>query len=130
MWVYEKKLQFPVDIKKKDLKMAKLLTTQYGGGQGELGAAIRYLNQRFTSSSSSIVSAVGMFALIVPFEGDGKTHTLKFRNLKTEFGQAGSTLYTLDANKTNPVIVNGNAEFRNIFMNKKQVILKKMWISM
>ena len=73
-----------------------------------------YLNQRFTSSSSSIVSAVGMFALIVPFEGDGKTHTLKFRNLKTKFGQSGSTLYTLDANKTNPVIVNGAAEFRNM----------------
>lgn len=73
-----------------------------------------YLNQRFTSSSSSIVSAVGMFALIVPFEGDGKKHTLKFRNLKTKFGQPGSTLYTLDVNKTNPVIINGAAEFRNM----------------
>ena len=48
MWMYLKTLEYPVNIKKKDLKMAKLLTTQYGGGQGELGAAIRYLNQRFT----------------------------------------------------------------------------------
>ena len=48
MWMYLKTLEYPINIKKKDLKMAKLLTTQYGGGQGELGAAIRYLNQRFT----------------------------------------------------------------------------------
>ena len=31
MWVYQKKLQYPVDIKKKDLRMAKYLVTQYGG---------------------------------------------------------------------------------------------------
>lgn len=48
MWMYLKTLEYPINIKKKDLKMAKLLTTQYGGGQGELAAAIRYLNQRFT----------------------------------------------------------------------------------
>ena len=48
MWLYLKTLEYPFNIKKKELKMAKLLTTQYGGGQGELGAAIRYLNQRFT----------------------------------------------------------------------------------
>ncbi len=48
MWVYEKKLQYPVNIKKKNLKMAKYLTTQYGGSNGELSAALRYLNQRYT----------------------------------------------------------------------------------
>ena len=48
MWAYQKRLQFPVDIKKKDLKMAKAITSQYGGPQGELAAALRYLNQRFT----------------------------------------------------------------------------------
>ncbi len=48
MWAYEKKLQFPVDIKNKDLNMAKCLLTQYGGPTGELGAALRYLNQRYT----------------------------------------------------------------------------------
>ena len=48
MWAYEKKLQYPINIKSKDLKMAKLLVTQYGGSNGELGAAIRYLNQRYT----------------------------------------------------------------------------------
>ena len=48
MWRYQKKLQYPINITKKDLKMAKLLTTQYGGSNGELGAALRYLNQRYT----------------------------------------------------------------------------------
>ncbi len=48
MWRYQKKLQYPINITKKDLKMAKLLITQYGGSNGELGAALRYLNQRYT----------------------------------------------------------------------------------
>ena len=48
MWVYMKTLMYPVNIKKRDLKMASLIATQYGGPQGELGAAIRYLNQKFT----------------------------------------------------------------------------------
>ena len=48
MWVYMKTLMYPINIKKPDLKMASLIATQYGGPQGELGAAIRYLNQKFT----------------------------------------------------------------------------------
>ena len=48
MWQYQKKLQYPINIKQKDLRMAKYLVTQYGGANGELGAALRYLNQRYT----------------------------------------------------------------------------------
>lgn len=48
MFNYQKKLMYPIDIKKKDLKMAKFLVTQYGGPNGELGAALRYFNQRYT----------------------------------------------------------------------------------
>lgn len=48
MWKYEKMLQYPVNIKKRDLKMAELINAQVGGPQGELGAALRYLNQSFT----------------------------------------------------------------------------------
>jgi spore coat protein JC len=48
MWVYEKKLQYPAKVGRADLKMAKYLITQYGGPDGELGAALRYLNQRYT----------------------------------------------------------------------------------
>ena len=48
MWVYEKKLQFPVNIKKTNPRLGKLIMEQYGGPDGELGAAIRYLSQRYT----------------------------------------------------------------------------------
>ncbi|MGG0821901.1 manganese catalase family protein [Paenibacillus turicensis] len=48
MWIYEKKLQYPVRVGKCDVGMAKLLLEQYGGADGELAAALRYLNQRYT----------------------------------------------------------------------------------
>lgn len=48
MWVYEKKLQYPVRVGKCDPQMAKFLIEQYGGADGELAAALRYLNQRYT----------------------------------------------------------------------------------
>lgn len=48
MWIYEKKLQYPAKVSKPDVKMAKYLITQYGGPDGELAAALRYLNQRYT----------------------------------------------------------------------------------
>ena len=48
MFKYVKMLQYPINIKKKDVKMAKYILSQYGGPQGELAAAMRYLNQRFT----------------------------------------------------------------------------------
>ena len=48
MWSYQKRLQYPINIKNKDLKMAKYLLAQYGGPDSELSAALRYLNQRYT----------------------------------------------------------------------------------
>ncbi|WDL96093.1 manganese catalase family protein [Alicyclobacillus sp. ALC3] len=48
MWIYEKKLQYPVRVSKCDPRLAKFLIEQYGGADGELAAALRYLNQRYT----------------------------------------------------------------------------------
>ena len=48
MWKYDKKLEYPINIKKKDLKMAKAMLAQYGGPDGEFAAAMRYLNQRYS----------------------------------------------------------------------------------
>lgn len=62
MFIYMKTLMYPVDIKKRDLKMASLIATQYGGPQGELGAALRYLNQRFTmpdDKGKALLSDIG-----------------------------------------------------------------------
>lgn len=47
MWQYEKKLQYPVNIKNPDPRMARIIISQLGGPDGELGASLRYLNQRF-----------------------------------------------------------------------------------
>ena len=47
MFVYEKKLQYPVRIKNPNPKLAKFILTQYGGPSGELGASLRYLSQRY-----------------------------------------------------------------------------------
>lgn len=48
MWIYEKKLQFPVNIQRGDLEMAKYLFAQYGGPDSELSASQTYLAQRYT----------------------------------------------------------------------------------
>lgn len=48
MFVYEKKLQYPVKIANPNPKYAKIILDQYGGPDGELGASLRYLSQRFT----------------------------------------------------------------------------------
>lgn len=47
MWIYQKKLEYPVNIKKTDLKLAKYLLAQYGGSDSELAATLRYMNQRY-----------------------------------------------------------------------------------
>ncbi len=47
MWTYNKKLQYPVNIKNPNPKLAQIILTQYGGPDGELGASLRYLSQRF-----------------------------------------------------------------------------------
>ena len=47
MWTYEKKLQFPVNIKNPDPSFAKIVISQVGGPDGELSASMRYLNQRY-----------------------------------------------------------------------------------
>ncbi len=47
MWQYEKKLQFPINIKTPNPKLASFIISQYGGPDGELAASMRYLSQRF-----------------------------------------------------------------------------------
>ncbi|SCJ93653.1 Probable manganese catalase [uncultured Clostridium sp.] len=62
MWYYVKTLEYPINLKSKDLKMAKFLISQYGGPDGELGAALRYLNQRYTmptGKSKGLLTDIG-----------------------------------------------------------------------
>ena len=62
MWVYERKLQYPIKIKNPNAALAKIIISQLGGPDGELGAATRYLSQRYSMpyrEVSGILTDVG-----------------------------------------------------------------------
>ena len=54
MWLYQKRLQFPINIKHPNPKAAQIIISQYGGPDGELGASLRYLSQRFSMPWSEL----------------------------------------------------------------------------
>ena len=110
MWIYQKTLQHPVNIKNKDLKMAKLLITQFGGPNGELGAAIRYLSQRYTmptGKSKALLTDIGteelahveMIATMVhQLTYDASIDELKKAGLSANYAQNGYGIFPSDAN--------------------------------
>lgn len=62
MWIYEKKLEYPVKIKTCNPALAKYIITQYGGPDGEMAASIRYLSQRFsmpTAEAKATLNDIG-----------------------------------------------------------------------
>ena len=58
MWNYEKRLQFPVKITKTCPKTAQLIISQYGGPDGELGASMRYISQRYSMPYSEVAAVL------------------------------------------------------------------------
>lgn len=54
MWVYEKRLQYPVNIKNPNPALAKIIVEQLGGADGELAASQRYLSQRYTAPYAQV----------------------------------------------------------------------------
>ncbi len=58
MWNYEKKLQYPVNIKNPNPEIAGLIISQLGGPDGELGASMRYLNQRYSMPYGEVVATL------------------------------------------------------------------------
>jgi len=62
MWIYEKKLEFPVKIKTPDARLAKIIIEQYGGGDGELAASLRYLSQKFSMVTPQAKAALNDIA--------------------------------------------------------------------
>ena len=55
MWIYEKKLQFPVKIKSPNPTHANIIISQLGGADGELAASMRYLNQRYAMPYNEVI---------------------------------------------------------------------------
>lgn len=63
MWNYEKRLEFPVNISKPNAKLAQAIISQYGGPDGEMGASMRYLSQRYACpyrEVSAILTDIGV----------------------------------------------------------------------
>ena len=58
MWIYEKKLQYPVKIKNPNPRLAGIIIDALGGPDGEVGAAMRYLNQRYAMPSSKVIATL------------------------------------------------------------------------
>lgn len=110
MWAYEKRLQYPINIKSKDLRMAKLLVTQYGGSNGELAAALRYLNQRYsmpddkgkallTDIGTEELAHVEMISTMITQLMKGATpDELRRAGLDPHYAEHGLGLYPTDAN--------------------------------
>lgn len=66
MWNYEKRLQFPVNIKKPDARAAQVIISQYGGPDGEMGASMRYLSQRFAMTNRIAMGTLTDIGISVP----------------------------------------------------------------
>ena len=110
MWKYVKTLEYPVNIKKKDLRMAKYLVTQYGGSNGELAAAWRYLNQRYTmpdDKGKALLTDIGteelahveiISTMIYQLMKDATLDELKEAGLDSHYAEHGKGLYPTDAN--------------------------------
>ena len=110
MFKYIKSLEYPINIKKKDLKMAKYIVTQYGGPNGELAAALRYLNQRFNmpdDKGKALLTDIGteelghvemICTMLYQLTKDASVEELKKVGLGSHFTEHGLDLFPTDAN--------------------------------
>jgi len=108
MWAYEKRLQYPVNIRHKDLKMAKYLLAQYGGANSEMAAALRYLNQRYTmpdNRGKALLTDIGteelahieiISAMIYQLTKDATVEELKAAGLGGKYAEHGNDLYPVN----------------------------------
>ena len=110
MWKYVKTLAYPINIKKKDLRLAKYIITQYGGANGELAAALRYLNQRYTmpdERGKALLTDIGteelghvemICTMLYQLMKDATLEELKLAGLDTHYAEHGKAVYPTDAN--------------------------------
>lgn len=109
MWCYMKTLQYPVNLKSKDLTMAKYLITQYGGPDGELSAALRYLNQRYTmptGKSKGLLTDLGteelahveiIATMVYQLMENASIEEIKKAGLAGHYADHGKALFYTDA---------------------------------
>ena len=110
MFKYDKKLPYPVNVSKKDLKMAKYIITQFGGSNGELSAAMRYYSQKFsmpTEEGKALLNDIAteelghseMIATMVSQLMKGATlKELEDAGLSSMYTEHGKGIYPTDSN--------------------------------
>jgi spore coat protein JC len=105
MWVYEKKLEYPVRVRNTNPRLAKYIITQYGGPDGELAASLRYLSQRFhmpTPETIGILNDIGteelahleiIGALVYQLTKDATIEQIKAADMGTYYADHDKAVY-------------------------------------
>ena len=113
MWVYQKTLEYPVNLKNSDPKMAKYIMTQLGGPNGELAAALRYLQQRYTmptGKTRALLTDIGteemahveiISAILYQLMKDCTPEELKEAVIGPNYATFGHVLQPVDTNGVN-----------------------------
>ena len=109
MWIYEKKLQYPVRVNTTNPQLATYLLSQYGGPDGELAAALRYLNQRYTmptTHTQALCTDIGteelahleiIATLVYKLTKDADLEEIRQTTFGGSFVDHGKGLYYVDA---------------------------------
>ena len=99
MWIYEKRLEYPVKISRPNAQLAKVIISQYGGPDGELGASLRYLSQRYSMpypELKAILTDIGTEELAHLEMIGAIVHQLTKDLTMEEIKQAGFDAYFVD----------------------------------
>ncbi len=102
MWEYQKKLQFPIKIKNPNPKLASFIVSQYGGPEGELGASLRYLSQRYSAIDDvcrGLLTDIGTEELAHLEMVGTLVHQLTKNATTTEIENSPFAAYYIDHNK-------------------------------
>ncbi len=102
MWEYQKKLQIPINIKHPDPKLASFIVSQYGGPDGELGASMRYLSQRFSMKddvAKGLLTDIGTEELAHLEMVGTLVHQLTKNATTTEIENSPMAAYYIDRSK-------------------------------
>ncbi len=112
MWEYQKKLQVPVKISRPDPKLASFIISQYGGPDGELGASMRYLSQRFSMKddmAKALLTDIGTEELAHLEIVGSLVHQLTKNSTTTEIENSPMAAYYVDhAKGVYPAAAAGN----------------------
>ena len=99
MFIYNKKLQYPVKVANPNPRLAKIIISQYGGPDGELGASLRYLSQRYSmpfDDQKALLTDIGTEELGHLEMIGALVHQLTRRMTTTEIEKAGLSPYFVD----------------------------------